>query len=75
MLRMIIAMALVFAALYFYLQDKKETQVTGEQQKELIDNAKLAKEVTEQAAAAAAVRSDAIRDQALGKPGAEDSGN
>lgn len=76
MLRLVIAMALIFAALYFYLQDKKEHQATGDQQKEMVDTAQMAKEATEKAAAADAVRADAARDAALGQPqpSAEDDG-
>ncbi|MFZ5723223.1 MAG: hypothetical protein ACOY33_06125 [Pseudomonadota bacterium] len=71
MLRMLIALALIGAAVWFYLKDGREQQAAGEQQKQLIDNAQAVREATEKAAASAAQQTDALRDQALGRPPAE----
>lgn len=76
MLRLLIAMALVFAALWFYLKDGQEKQVAGEQQKEMIDTAQAAVQATEDVAAEMAKQSDAIRDEIQGaEPAVEDNEN
>lgn len=70
MLRLLIAFLLIGAALWFYLKDGRQQQVAGEQQKEMIDTAKQAAEMTEQVSAEMAKQSDAIRDQ-INMPPAE----
>lgn len=62
MLRLLIAMALIFAGLWFYLKDGQEKQVAGEQQREMIETAAAAAKATEDVAAQMAQQSDAIRD-------------
>lgn len=69
MLRLLIAILLIGAALWFYLKDGREQQVAGEQQKEMIDTAKQAAEMTEQVGAEMAKQSDAIRDEINMPPG------
>lgn len=71
MLRLLIAMALIFAGLWFYLKDGQEKQVAGEQQKEMIDTAAAAAKATEDMAAQMARQTDAIRDEAVGGQKAE----
>lgn len=63
MIRILIAFALVAAALWFYFKDGRQQQVAGEQQKEMIETAKAAKEMTEHVSAQMAAQSDAIRDE------------
>lgn len=70
MLRLLIAILLIGAAVWFYLKDGREQQVAGEQQKEMIDTAKQAAEMTEQVSAEMAKQSDAIRDE-INMPAAE----
>ncbi|MFZ5756664.1 MAG: hypothetical protein ACOY3X_07150 [Pseudomonadota bacterium] len=64
MLRILLGMALIFGALWFYLKAGSESQVAGEQQKKMIDSAQEAVQATEEAAALMARQADAARDAA-----------
>ena len=72
MVRMIIVMLLVFAGLYFYLQEKKDRQAdAAAQPKEMVDTAQSAAQATAKEEAATQAQADALRDQAMGKAGAD----
>lgn len=71
MLRLLLAFALVGLGLWFYLKDGREQQVAGAQQKEMIDTAQAAKEMTENVSAEMAKQSDEIRDSMRDAPPAE----
>lgn len=74
MLRIIISLALIFAVVWYMLKDGDEKKQVLEQQRQTLETAKTAAQATEEASAAMAKQTDAIRDAILGESDGESGG-
>lgn len=62
MLRLLVVLALVVAAVWYFTKDASQGEKLAEQQREVLEDAKAAAKVAEEASAAVAGEADAIRD-------------
>ncbi|MFP5383891.1 MAG: hypothetical protein ACLGHG_07460 [Gammaproteobacteria bacterium] len=62
MLRLLVVLALVVAAVWYFTKDAGQREKLAEQQREVLEDAKTAAQAAEEASAAVAAQADAIRD-------------
>lgn len=62
MLRLLVVLALVVAAVWYFTKDAGQGEKLAEQQREVLEDAKTAAQAAEEASAAVAGQADAIRD-------------
>lgn len=62
MLRLLIVLALVVAAVWYFTKDAGQRERLAEQQRDALEDAKSVARAAEEASAAVAVQADAIRD-------------
>lgn len=62
MLRLLMVMALALAAVWYFTKDAGQREKLAEQQRDVLEDAKIAAQAAEEASAAVAGKADAIRD-------------
>lgn len=74
MLRLLVALVLVFVAVWYFVKEERQDKAAVERQMEQIDVAAEAARATEDASAAMAAQADAARDAAMGVQAPADGG-